>query len=277
MQYMALRDAMDSEVTIEYCETEGALRRTLAAGSVAAVLWDYRPHDGQDLPYMIALLHRVTPGIPLLLHVDLSREAVRQIVAIAAADPSPHILLRGADDVRAALIRAVHTHDAMPTAQRELSRILLPQAPASAADLVAAAIAAGHRRLSVGRFAALCGLASRTVEWRLQAACMPPPRTLLGWMLALHGLWRVDVLGRPMPQVAGASGFTSTRTWATYIQRQTGERPAALLARGGFRILVRVACHRLGLAPLAPDSLDQMHAELATPEPRLRVARPGCA
>jgi hypothetical protein len=90
--------------------------------------------------------------------------------------------------------------------------------PHQLVDIVVATVLIGRRRTSLAALALVCGVAPRTVEWRLHHLAYPTARHLLGWSLALHTLWRIDSLGWPLKKAAIAAGFADANALSDYVQ-----------------------------------------------------------
>lgn len=240
-RFLELPVVASGELRIELCRTEGEILRALTEGPVAAVLWELGARATHGLPHAAAALRAAAPSLPLIVEMQLSRTAARQLLTIAALEPAPRVVIRGVDRLEV-VVEEVLEHGSEPGAHGEIACTLLPLVPSGAIDIVATAAVVGHRRSSVARFARICGLSSRTVEWRLQVARLPVPVKLLGWMLSLHGLWRLDVLGWTAKRVAAAAGFETANVWSNYVERHTGSRPSAHLRDDGFASLLRRCC-----------------------------------
>ena len=135
-----------------------------------------------------------------------------------------------------------------------------------ASTILASAALVGDRRTSVNELAHSCGLAKRTLEWRLAASGRPTARTVLGWMTALHAVWRMEVLGWSPKRAASEGRFGSSELFAGYVKRHAGGRPLALV-RGGFTALLDKA----ELAIFGPDNADRSVAGEGLTSPMARV------
>jgi len=96
----------------------------------------------------------------------------------------------------------------------------------------------GRRRALVGDLARHCGLPVRTLQSHLAGGLGVTANDLLGWSLAMHTLWRLDILGQTLKYAAQEAGYISATSMADYIKRHVGERPRTLVERGGFEALV---------------------------------------
>jgi len=67
---------------------------------------------------------------------------------------------------------------------------------------------------------------------------------MLGWILSLHVLWRLDILRWTPKQAAAASDFRSVEAMSAFVARQTGCRPRAVMAAGGFERLLHACVER---------------------------------
>jgi hypothetical protein len=92
----------------------------------------------------------------------------------------------------------------------------------------------GVRRCQVQTLAAVCGLSERTVERHLEAARLPPARSLLAWSLIIHAFWRIEMLHWPLKRTALAANLPSTAGLSHLVARHTGGTLNEISARGGF-------------------------------------------
>ena len=104
---------------------------------------------------------------------------------------------------------------------------------------IAASCILGSRRIQVGELARVCEMPRRTIEAQLRTAGWPTARDILGWMLALHTIWRIEVLRLHPKQVAAAAGVSDPGKLALYIARHAGARPRELAANEGFAGLLQ--------------------------------------
>ncbi len=218
---------------VDVCTTFARLCDLLESHRSGVVVWDVTSSQSTQLERILDRLHRESPGVQVILCVDLNRHTARVLSTLASLNHAPQLVLWGFDNL-AVVLDELDERAAQAGAHQTIAQHLLPSVPTSGEHLVASAILAGHRRVSPHQFAALCGLARRTLEWYLHKAQLPPPRRLLGMMLVLHGLWRMDYLGWSTKRVAHRSGFRSSHSWGNFVHRHTGRRPADLLAGGGF-------------------------------------------
>lgn len=223
------------------CANVTQVCHTLKAHQVGVLLWDLNGvHEG-ELTEGLAHINAASPETPLILCIDLTHRVARQLAAVASVPISPQLAVYGYDDIPN-MTEALREGQIPVPAFRAMAEPLLQSTPRDGQWIVAAAIVTGHQRLTSLAFAELCNTPRRTLEWRLASIQMPAPGRLLGMMLSLHGLWRLDILEWSVKQVASASGFTSARTWSNYLERHTKARPLALIAGGGFSAyLQRVA------------------------------------
>jgi transcriptional regulator GlxA family with amidase domain len=95
--------------------------------------------------------------------------------------------------------------------------------------IVTAALVLGKRRVSVRDLAAVTDTPLRTLEWRLAQCDMRPANEILGFILSLHIVWRLEAMAWPLKRIACAAGFTSSAALCRYVQRHIGERPRTMM------------------------------------------------
>jgi hypothetical protein len=202
---------------------------------VSLVVWEASPAIASECE-TLAAVGQWASDVRVIVLLDLTRVAARQVVTLTRHLPHVVVLVRDHDDLAHQIAAA--QHQSAPSAHLAITRYLLPSIPERAADIVAAAALSGHRRTSIPDFARVCGVPTRTLEWRLRTAGVAPARNVLGWMNALHSLWRLERLGWTSKQTA-AAGFSSCEAWSNYLARHAGARPTALLHDGFTQLLTR--------------------------------------
>lgn len=93
---------------------------------------------------------------------------------------------------------------------------------------------AGKRRTTVREFSKLLDTPVRTLEARLAGQLLPSPRILLAWSVSLHAIWGLEMLARPLKQVASNAGFHSSEALSQLMHRHLGARPHRMAANFGF-------------------------------------------
>jgi hypothetical protein len=162
-------------------------------------------------------------GIPLLLHADIGRTAVEQVVATALRRPDVRVSLQGFNDFHDE-VRGL-ADGAPPSATGAILGRIGAGVDEYVLDIAVAASVAGKRRTTVSAFAKNCGFSSGKIAYRLSAVGLPPARILLGWMVALHAAWRYAVLEWPLKRVAIEGGFTSSVALDHYVRRHIFLQP----------------------------------------------------
>jgi|SRR5690606_23181385 len=143
-----------------------------------------------DLLPIIATLLR---DVATIVVIENPMGRMQQVMKLAKLLPGIEILIDGIDAVHTCL--TLDTGLDKPSGYADihngLSEILSPDLDA----ILAAGVVAGRRRRLVKDFAATCSMSVRTLEVRLRDSRGPYPRELLSWILSLHIMWRMDVLG----------------------------------------------------------------------------------
>jgi hypothetical protein len=176
-----------------------------------------------------ALRHHV----PTIVRTHLTRATVPTIIALAATTGVSRLSFRGASDLTVDLRQ---TLDGQPT-WPELP-IIHTLCTSRGNPILIAAASISSRRTGIQQLARLLEMAPRTLQLHCAQSRLPEPRALLGAMLALHTLWRLDILNWPLKKAAAAAGFRSTEALTNYIHRHTHARPTVLLRSGGFTYLL---------------------------------------
>jgi hypothetical protein len=173
----------------------------------------------------------------VIIRAELTSVACRQIAYLMTQLPDVEVSIIGYDDLRDVLNRS-SAEGLGATPEQRIIRRVVSASPVEARQIITAAIAAGKRRTTVQRLSEICGLPTRTMEWRLRSTGLPTARNILGWSVSLHALWRVDALQWPVKRAAREGGFHSQSALANYISRHTGGTPIELKEHGGFAMLL---------------------------------------
>lgn len=105
--------------------------------------------------------------------------------------------------------------------------------------IAAGAVALGERAVGVRALAVLCHMSTRTLEARCRDSHLPAPKSLLGWMLALHATWWITQWGLSQKEAATVAGLSSVDALSDRIQRTTGLRLARICRTLGFDELLQ--------------------------------------
>src|SRR5690606_22719209 len=128
----------------------------------------------------------------LIIVLSLRTLRMRDVNFLSTHCPHAEVVINGIDSLgRMVQMGARHN------AEQGYTQILTPLAPVYAEpmrSIVARAVLVARRRIAVAAFAAQCGIAPRTLEVRCKCGGAPEPRALLGWILSLHVVWRLDML-----------------------------------------------------------------------------------
>lgn len=224
-------------VAIQVMDTAAELLRLLDAQPCAAIACDVAAVAGEDLAALFARRVGGAAGPAVILRATGSRDVVPHLSHLRAGAAGAMLSLRSHSpidfDVRAVLDGGSSSADLAI-----LAGLGAPRA-GFAAEALVCAVVCGARRCTTHAFADAARLPTRTLQWRLARACLPEARDLLAWMLALHTLWRVDVLGWPYKRAALAASYDNPDALGTYIRRHVGGRPGALSRDGGFHAVLR--------------------------------------
>lgn len=208
-------------------EAAAALKRTDAIGSV----WELsdRMPDGSNLPVTV---RHSDNELPFLVHAQLKRSVVRDLVSLSRSVSALQISLCGFDDLVEEARRVIDGRRE-PSPDQAILKSVAAHAD-GVLDIVATAAIVGRRRTSVRELADVLRLRPRTIEWRLKSVGMMSPERLLGRMLSLHVLWRMQKLEWPLKRIAAAAGFSGPPAISNYILGHIGLRPTRAAADREF-------------------------------------------
>lgn len=219
---------------VRVCERVDALRSMLAATDIRLVVTELRDRVGASvIPVLADIVARAESPV-VVTRVSLSDAAADDVMQLAAARVPARVSLRGVAPLGDALTAALGGGREPRADLVILERIgsLVPRAVR--AFLVLCAVAPSPR-LHVGQAATLLRMTPRTIESRLAQAALPPAYRIIGWCVALHAAWQLDVLGRRPKQVAANLGFQSAAAAANLLARYCDASPTSLRVHGGFQ------------------------------------------
>ena len=229
--------AATGRFNVHFCSTTKALARTAALIDASLIIWEVGEGAEDEIESIVHATSHRSDTVSILVRLDLTKTAARQVMVLVQCAPFIQVSLRNHDDL--ALDIALNREQ--PAERRvcaEVIKQLLPRVSDRCKRIVVAAALVGHRRTSVREFARLCESSVRAIQWNLRAAGIAPAKNILGWMLALNALWRLDALAWNSKRASRTSGFSSRDAWAHYIARHVGARPKQLLRDGGFAALL---------------------------------------
>jgi len=221
-------------VTIVRCSSGDSLQAALESDRCDCAILD--PVTAAD--WLGATVSRqMLATTPIVWRFVLTPEAARRITLIAGWLPNGRVSLRGFDDLNADVDELLQSPIA-PTAElRVLEGLALGPPPQVHMAVVAAAIL-GRRRRRLADLARACRAPPRTIQWQLSHHGEQTASDLLGWSVALHTMWRVDVLNWSLKRSAVTAGFPSGDALSDYVCRHVGRRPRTLHLQGGFEALL---------------------------------------
>jgi len=248
-------DAHGADVTL--CDTWQALvhqAHCISPDTVRGLVLelDSRRCSTSEIVHFISAL---PPSVPVVVRASAAPACLRTVATIAEARAAWWVSLERVESVDAVVAELVHVPEQRAAQLLIVARIACGL-PMAVWDVVVLAVLLSHRRTSVRELAAMCGLADRTVEWRLANAGLPTARTILGWMTSLYCAWRIDTLGWSHKRAARAAGFGNVELCDASVQRHTGERLLRLCGAGGFEGLLDRVSAGLGLGSLPPAPAD---------------------
>lgn len=206
-----------------------------------------------DIAGAIGPLYGVAATIPIAVRTSLTSATLRDLITIARYRSVHWVSIASAESADVAVRDLVRDPDGRTAQLIILDRLTRDLSP-SVSGIVETATLLTHRRVSVSTLAGACGLAVRTVEWRLSSAHLPSAHTILGWMGALHSVWQLDVLGWTHKRVAREAGFGTVELCDVSIQRHTGARLLQICRAYGLdRLLDRVGVALLQRGPHSPS------------------------
>jgi|KBSMisStaDraftv2_1062788.scaffolds.fasta_scaffold45350_3 hypothetical protein len=208
-------------------EAVAALRRA----DVIGIVWELsdRIPGGPTLPSMVRC---AANDLPLLVHAELRRPIVRDLVALSTSVSALQVSICGFDDL-VHEVRQVVNGRREPSPDQAILNTVASHTDA-VLDIVAMAAIVGRRRTHVRELADVLRIRPRTIEWRLKSLGMMSPERLLGRMVSLHVLWRMQKLEWPLKRIAAVAGFSGPPAMSNYILGHIGLRPTRAAAERRF-------------------------------------------
>lgn len=195
-----------------------ALIRALSTATAADQLVvmdtsDLSKHELHEVRDTIAQL-----GSDLVCRIALTKRTALQFAELAQAGASPTASLRGFDRLEDAVSTAAFERRVRDATGVIVSR-LCNEISADGLGFGVSAALVGRQACSVDKWATLMTESRRSLERHLAEHSLPRPRRLLGWMLALHALWRVQHLNWPTKRAALEAGLPSAHSLTSRIGR----------------------------------------------------------
>lgn len=215
------------------CSTAAELAVALSAGRVDGVVTELRDVAGTAIIDACARDDMVR--VPMLVVLPLTPAAARDLLRLVSGGLNVTVVVRGVDNLERA-VSALHSQTVFPDAKARILSALGGMAPPALLEIVVGCVVVGTQRCRVSAVAVACGVSLRTLERRLATAHWPSGQRLLGSMLCLHSLWRLEELGWTTKRAAAAAGFRNPEVFANYAARHTGMRLRTLrnLGFGSF-------------------------------------------
>jgi AraC-like DNA-binding protein len=236
-----LQDAMRGLAVVRCCDSAAEARVAALGPGIGAVVVEPRDPSGTSTDALVAALRRERPAVPVLAYCSLGQGTAADIHAVTRAGAST-IVLRGYDDERVALRRALDAARDDCTAERallELEELL----PVGVRPLVAHCLHHARAPLTVAGVAGALGVHRKTLVNRLAGAGLPGPRAIIGWSRLLLVADALADRGRPVERVALDFAFPSSAAMRNMLRRYTGLRPADVRRSGGLAAVLPL-CRR---------------------------------
>ena len=220
---------------VRVCERVDVLRSMLAATDVRLVITELRDRVGASVIPLLADVGARAESPVVVARVSLAGAAADDVMQLAAARAPARVSLRGVASLGDALTAALGG-DREPSADLVILERIGPLVPRAVRAFLVLCAVAPSPRLHVGQAATLLGMTPRTIESRLAQAALPPAYRIIGWCVALHAAWQLDVLGRRPKQVAANLGFQSAAAAANLLARYCHASPSSLRVHGSFQV-----------------------------------------
>ena len=232
---VAIHRMVGRGMPVRVYERVDALRSMLAAADVRVVVAEPRDRVGASVIPLLADVAARAQSPVVVARVSLADAAADDVIQLAAARVPARVSLRGVASLGDALTAALGG-DREPSADLVILERIGPLVPRAVRAFLVLCAVAPSPRLHVGQAATLLGMTPRTIESRLAQAALPPAYRIIGWCVALHAAWQLDVLGRRPKQVAANLGFQSAAAAANLLARYCHASPSSLRVHGSFQV-----------------------------------------
>ena len=244
-EYAAVASQLGSVASVcRLTSPEASRRHDMAFPEI--IVWELSRHMPGNVQPLPAAVLQASADTRLLLRVELNPATLREVVRVVGGGHHVEVSIQGVDnlgdDIRRFLIEGAGG------AEKTLIHRLAPLVHPKIRDILVTAAIAGRHRTRVRDLAALCHMPVRTLEWQLRAANTITARQLLGAVLALHSVWRMERFGWTLKRTAKMAGFNGAESLGNYVDRHMGARPIAL-ARDGFFVTLERFARMLGESP----------------------------
>jgi hypothetical protein len=197
-------------------------------------------------------------GASLLVTGRLASSTIQPLLSCYKNLADCRVAVAGIHSIERRLVEIMKDEKDQDASLPVLTRII-DRLPTDGRQILAYAVVAGERILSVSELASLCAVSERTLELRTAACLGMRPKRLLMWALALHSSWRATRLEWHGKALAGAAGCASERALSNRVVRTTGHR-LANFRNGDFEDVVLMFLSALGL----PSSAEVIVQSAAT-------------
>lgn len=222
----AVMRAAEGRALVHHCIDVPSLAARLQSTTVDLIVCTPHDRNGDETLELLSFGSLGACAGVVVLRAVTSRIAERLLTTIRRNVPIEFVLNSPAALADSILAR-LETAFARDAQRLLLSRIALFVTRTTAPILVAG-LALSARDGNVGDLEAACRLSGRAIERRLHANGLVAPRELLASMRAIHVLWQLAVLDRPMKRIAVEFGFASTSSLSRFLKSEFGSEPAAL-------------------------------------------------
>jgi len=214
-------------------------RQLLEALSEGRILMTVVEAGGRTHDFAVRVLRRASeafPEHPLLAWCDFLRISNIQLLEVARTGVQ-EIVRQGSDEGRHAFARVM----AAATQRGAVPRIVLSLKgviPLRFLPLLEFALEHAHEHMDRDEVAAVFGVARRTLQDRLMAAALPPPRRFLMWCRLLVAAALLDQPGHTLNSVAAQLGFTDGANLGNRFRHYARRGPNHLRANGALDSMI---------------------------------------
>jgi AraC-like DNA-binding protein len=233
----AHREAVSRELAavgvVEWCNGADALIERIRSPSVDAAIVELTDESGRSIAPTIAAIAAARARLPIIVHDQVTRVTVPQVLAIWTAGLPIELAVRHHQPL-VPLLHRMMADTFRPGVAPILLRRFVPRAPPALRVFATLAASAAPLRLSVRDIAAWAGVSSRTIDRRLARATWPPARVVLQSFSALDAVWLMTEYNWTAQRVLRVRRFSHASSVSRLLFHYCGVLPSALRESGGF-------------------------------------------
>ena len=228
----AIMTALPAETEVHFVMRPAELRPPWVGGPPIAVLVELPDPADNALGRALEALHRLAPTVPVWSYIPMERDAVREVVRLAARGLIVDVVIIE-HDLRARLRLLLRDSRAWSETV-SLWGVWQEWVGQEARAIVAACIDASISVATVNDVARQLNKSPRALERHVAHLGLPATHRVMSLCRLLRAMYRLDHPEASVKTVASELGYPSSHSLAQQLHRHTGLTISSLRASGGF-------------------------------------------